>query len=49
MISVTKGQFENMIGVILQEIQPEIYLIQFDDSTTGIVVGKNLREVLCHE
>lgn len=49
MISVTKGQFKNMIGVILQEIQPGIYLIQFCDGTSGIVVGDNMQEVLINE
>jgi hypothetical protein len=49
MISVTKGQFNGMIGTIIQEIQPDIYLIQFGDGTTGIVVGKNMQEVLCHD
>lgn len=49
MISVTKGQFKNMIGVILQEIQSDIYLIQFCDGTSGIVVGDNMQEVLINE
>lgn len=49
MISVIKGQFNGMIGTIIQEIQPQIYLIQFCDATTGIVVENNLQEVLIHE
>jgi len=49
MISVIKGQFNGMLGTIIQEIQPEIYLIQFADNTTGIVVAKNLQEVLVHD
>ncbi|EPH96470.1 hypothetical protein D922_00866 [Enterococcus faecalis 06-MB-DW-09] len=49
MISVIKGQFNGMIGTIIQEIQPEIYLIQFCDGTTGIVVGESIQEVLCHD
>lgn len=49
MISVIKGQFNGMIGTIIQEIQPKIYLIQFANNTSGIVVGKNLQEVLIHE
>lgn len=49
MISVIKGQFNGMIGTIIQEIQPQIFLIQFCDGTSGIVVGKNLQEVLVHD
>lgn len=49
MISVIKGRFNGMIGTIIQEIQPQIYLIQFCDGTTGIVVENNLQEVLIHE
>lgn len=49
MISVIKGQYKEMIGVILQEIQSGIYLIQFCDGTTGVVVENNLQEVLCHD
>ncbi|WP_270289730.1 hypothetical protein [Enterococcus casseliflavus] len=49
MISVTKGQFNGMIGKIIQEVQPHIYLIQFGDGTSGIVVEDNMQEVLCHE
>ncbi|MFL0438786.1 hypothetical protein [Enterococcus mundtii] len=48
MISVTKGQFNGMIGTIIQEMQPQIYLIQFADNTTGIVVENNIQEVLIH-
>ncbi|MBO1298493.1 MULTISPECIES: hypothetical protein [Enterococcus] len=49
MISVIKGQFNGMIGTIIQEVQPQIFLIQFCDGTTGIVLENNLQEVLCHD
>ena len=49
MISVTKGQFKNMIGTIVQEIQPEVFLIQFANNTTGIVIAKNIQEVISDE
>lgn len=44
-IRVTRGQFKDYLGNVLTEIQKDIFLVQFNDRTTGIVTKKNLRVV----
>ncbi|MGF1917235.1 hypothetical protein [Enterococcus faecalis] len=42
-IRVIGGQFKDYLGEVLTEVQKDIYLVQFKDRTTGIVIKKNLR------
>lgn len=44
-IRVTRGQFKDYLGKVLTEIQKDIYLVQFNDCTTGIVTKENLHVV----
>ncbi|WP_461198032.1 hypothetical protein [Enterococcus sp. N249-2] len=46
MIRVINGQFSGMVGNIVQEIQPEIYLIRFGDGSTGIVTAERFCSLL---
>ncbi|MDU3686257.1 MAG: hypothetical protein E7G01_10430 [Enterococcus faecalis] len=44
-IRVINGQFKDYLGKVLTEVHKDIYLVQFNDRTTGIVTKKNLRVV----
>ncbi|MGL9969473.1 hypothetical protein [Enterococcus sp. DIV1420a] len=44
-VRVTSGQFKDYLGKVLTEVQKDMFLVQFNDRTTGIITKKNLRVV----